>query len=174
MSPPISPEIKEISQRMAHLAAVLQVYNSDPQVRPLWLEYRDLWDRRKVLEDEAKRARVRCWVRWLTDYGVDSNGVTNGEPVDGRSIPEDEAEPANAKASQMTTPDPSSLSITDVRNSEPVHSQGMFGVGALGRRFDQDMEQMHGGRHGGANLWNFNCLLKTHPIVKPVDAELSG
>ncbi len=54
MPPSQNPEIKEISQRIAHLIALLEIPAPKSEINPLWIEYRHLKARRTALEDTAK------------------------------------------------------------------------------------------------------------------------
>jgi hypothetical protein len=114
---------------MAHLGAMLQVYNSGPQVRTLWYEYRDLRDRRKVLEDEAELAKSKTGQTADPTSSPDSDGLTNGESVDSRGVLEDEAKSANAKTGQTIAPRPNSDS-NHVTSGNPVSSRGMLNFGS--------------------------------------------
>jgi hypothetical protein len=49
MPPSQNPEVKEISQRMAHLHVLLDMAKPH-EIKPLWFEYRDLRERRKLIE----------------------------------------------------------------------------------------------------------------------------
>jgi hypothetical protein len=52
MPPSYNAEVKEISQRMAHLSALLDIPRPTSEFKILWFEYRDLKARRKVIEAE--------------------------------------------------------------------------------------------------------------------------
>jgi hypothetical protein len=58
MPPSQIPEVKEISQRMAHLSALLQIPRPTSEVKPLWFEYRDLKARREAIEAEANAGQT--------------------------------------------------------------------------------------------------------------------
>jgi hypothetical protein len=51
MPPSYNAEVKEISQRMAHLSALLDIPRPTSEFKILWFEYRDLKTRRKVIEE---------------------------------------------------------------------------------------------------------------------------
>lgn len=116
---------------MAHLGAMLHIYNPGPQVKVYWYEYRDLRARRKVLEDEAELAKAKAKIGQTADPtpDSDSNGLTNDDPVDSPDILEDEAKLTNAETGQTTDPGPNSDS-NHVTSGNPVGSRGMCGVGS--------------------------------------------
>lgn len=73
-----NPEVKEISQRMAHLHALLNMAKSH-EIKPLWLEYRGLRERRKLIEaGEATAGETSTAGQTMAL----EPGDTNDEPVD--------------------------------------------------------------------------------------------
>ncbi len=81
MPPSQNPEIKEISQRIAHLIALLERPGLNSEINPLWVEYRDLKARRKRLEDTAK-AEAKAEAKGSTTTAPKPSSAASGQAKD--------------------------------------------------------------------------------------------
>ena len=81
MPPSQNPELKEISQRIAHLIALLEIPRPNSETSPLWIEYRNLKARRKALEDTAK-AEAKAESKGRKTAAPDVRSITGSHTKD--------------------------------------------------------------------------------------------
>lgn len=103
MPPSQNEEIKDISQRMAHLQALLWIPQTNPETKRLSFEYSNLRARREAIEAEAETE---------AEAEAEAEAEVKTEAKDGRTI----------------SPEVTSGSISHM-NNEAVNTQGILSVG---------------------------------------------